>query len=654
MRKSTDENMNYSITAEFCEKLDLVVVLGMHRSGTSAVTRGLLALGVDLGQSLLPPMPDVNDKGFWEDAEINKLNEDILAFLGVTWHSLSLITSDQADKLTKSGYLSRAVTLIRNKIKRGSTYGLKDPRIAKLIIFWKRVFNHCRLAVGYVIVIRNPITIAESLTRRDGFDSMKSHLLWIEHTLNSLVYTAQEKRIVIEFENLLNNPVGECEKIADCLNLPKDSNAIELYSNDFLDLSLCHALHHPEDLIIDSLIPRLAIDLFCVARSISSSLLQKEVDLIALNSINLRHKDISEVLEYIDTLTDTIALSKQELICIQANEQKNNDHREEILKLRNIIQQSDEKIKCLLLEIRETSDQLNVSQLDLTRSRKDVSVNNEYITSLREEYQNTKDALSYKIQEINEIKTKLSLCKNEVAESIFQISEKDKLIRNINEELNHAKITLIQKDEKTQKYEITIDHLRGDLKSSNSEKIKFAEDLKEASQSIEIYKKEISEVNHEITKIKEDLDACQANFEFSEIEKTQIKEDFERAKQSIAINQKQVLDTNDAIKKIRIQVVDYQRDIELANLQNIKLKEKIDTANLDIKNYQDELNSSKDKIIELTKFISEQEDKINTLELILESAKNWISSSWMHKFLHNWSIPQYPKIILKGSKDKES
>ena len=42
------------------------VVLGMHRSGTSAITRGLQALNVNLGEQLLPAVPNDNDKGFFE------------------------------------------------------------------------------------------------------------------------------------------------------------------------------------------------------------------------------------------------------------------------------------------------------------------------------------------------------------------------------------------------------------------------------------------------------------------------------------------------------------------------------------------------------------------------------------------------------------
>ena len=59
----------------------IIVVLGMHRSGTSAITRGLQTLGVNLGSSLIPP-DDNNEKGFFEDIEINSFNNQLLSALG--------------------------------------------------------------------------------------------------------------------------------------------------------------------------------------------------------------------------------------------------------------------------------------------------------------------------------------------------------------------------------------------------------------------------------------------------------------------------------------------------------------------------------------------------------------------------------------------
>ena len=67
------------------EKRRVVVVLGMHRSGTSAVARALQVVGVSLGSRLMPAMPGNNPKGFWEDVDFHAFNERLLVALGADW-----------------------------------------------------------------------------------------------------------------------------------------------------------------------------------------------------------------------------------------------------------------------------------------------------------------------------------------------------------------------------------------------------------------------------------------------------------------------------------------------------------------------------------------------------------------------------------------
>lgn len=70
----------------------LVVVLGMHRSGTSVLARGLQVLGVELGERLLPPAAD-NPRGFWEDLDVIGIDERVLAALSRDWRCPSSSTA---------------------------------------------------------------------------------------------------------------------------------------------------------------------------------------------------------------------------------------------------------------------------------------------------------------------------------------------------------------------------------------------------------------------------------------------------------------------------------------------------------------------------------------------------------------------------------
>ena len=55
-----------------------ILVAGMHRSGTSALTRVLSLLGADLPENLAPALPDNNETGFWESVDLMKLHDKML------------------------------------------------------------------------------------------------------------------------------------------------------------------------------------------------------------------------------------------------------------------------------------------------------------------------------------------------------------------------------------------------------------------------------------------------------------------------------------------------------------------------------------------------------------------------------------------------
>src|ERR1700730_10621724 len=145
----------------------LVVVLGMHRSGTSALTRALKVLGVDLGERLYPGVPENNDKGFFEDIDLNNLNERMLRAVASEWHFAAPLTFNEIAHLQNSDFCIEGIDLLKDKSANTSIFGFKDPRIAKLLPFWQHVFSRCRFRVSYLLVVRNPLSVAKSLEARD-------------------------------------------------------------------------------------------------------------------------------------------------------------------------------------------------------------------------------------------------------------------------------------------------------------------------------------------------------------------------------------------------------------------------------------------------------------------------------------------------------
>lgn len=229
----------------------LIVVLGMHRSGTSVIARGLQVMGVELGNRLMPPFEGNNSKGFWEDIDINDLNIEMLHYLKNEWHFLTPIQPSDVDRLSGNGYLERALELLKNKTVSTKVFGFKDPRVAKLLPFWKQVFAQGQSKVSYVLVIRHPLSVCQSLAKRDGFDFEKSYLLWLEHVIDSLVGTEGETRVLVDYDRLMQMPETELTRIAEGLHLSVNMAELQEFQLEFLDPKLQHTIYHLDDLFLD-------------------------------------------------------------------------------------------------------------------------------------------------------------------------------------------------------------------------------------------------------------------------------------------------------------------------------------------------------------------------------------------------------------------
>jgi GT2 family glycosyltransferase len=212
----------------------LVVVLGMHRSGTSTITKALAALGMNLGDKHLPPRPD-NPKGFWEDTEMVAFNESLLVACGKHWFSLEPITPNDVLQLERHGYFQEAADLLERKLSR-TIFAFKDPRTSKLLPFWIKVFEQQKIVVRYVLALRDPFNVAQSLINRgDQFSQEKSYGLWLSYVLTCLIYAPLRKTYPISYDDLLKDPRSQLEKLSEWFGIKPSEASLQAYCQGYLD-----------------------------------------------------------------------------------------------------------------------------------------------------------------------------------------------------------------------------------------------------------------------------------------------------------------------------------------------------------------------------------------------------------------------------------
>lgn len=217
-----------------------VIVLGMHRSGTSVLSRALIALGVDFGGSFVDVEAD-NPKGFFEDKDINSLNVAFLRAAGCQWYSLALSQSCPLE--TEADFKKQAAALIKKKFAASPLWGLKDPRITRLTGLWESVISEISARVYYVLATRNPLSVADSLAKRDEIPRAQALALWMLHQIDGLQAVIRNRGLIIDYDQMMNQPSIELKRLALFLEKNLDVEKKKIFENDFLEQGLRHSYH---------------------------------------------------------------------------------------------------------------------------------------------------------------------------------------------------------------------------------------------------------------------------------------------------------------------------------------------------------------------------------------------------------------------------
>jgi len=251
-----------------------IIVLGMHRSGTSALSRGLRALGVQLGEEQhLDPANEENARGYWERKDIVALNDELLEAMGANWHAVWLPPLATLSPQTLAGFTKKAVSLLERGFGTASIFGFKDPRVCRLLPFWQHVFGTLDIIDEYVIALRNPLNVALSLQKRDRLPIEMGCWLWLQHMLPVVRLTAGKSAIVADYDLLLENPRHELTRIAEHFGLPvtvEVNASIEEFARGFIDENLRHHSASDDSLRENPRIPELVSEAFFALRGLAT------------------------------------------------------------------------------------------------------------------------------------------------------------------------------------------------------------------------------------------------------------------------------------------------------------------------------------------------------------------------------------------------
>ena len=225
---------------------DVVLVLGMHRSGTSAVAGVLTKLGGGAPRRLMPAHP-TNVRGFFESQPIAEFHDELLKSAGSKWADWRQFNPAWRQSSTAEDFRRRAKELFAAEFDGATLPVLEDPRMCRITPFWLDVLREMQAKPHVVMPIRSPLDVARSLGPIHGLSLTHGLLLWLRHVLDAEWHTRSTARSIFAWKDFCSDWRGVCQKIAAEAELPwprmSDRAAAEI--DRFLSKDLVH--HETDD-----------------------------------------------------------------------------------------------------------------------------------------------------------------------------------------------------------------------------------------------------------------------------------------------------------------------------------------------------------------------------------------------------------------------
>ncbi|WP_146227857.1 glycoside hydrolase family 99-like domain-containing protein [Rhodobacter viridis] len=223
-----------------------LLILGMHRSGTSMLTRLLNIAGYALPADLIGATKD-NPTGHWEPTVLNKLNQEFLERIGSDWSDWSHLDLEALPGDVLAAYRSDLRAWLR--AEKGNRYSLvlKEPRACRLAFPILDALADEDFETRVIIPYRNPLDVARSLEVRDQIPLRRGVLIWMRHVLDAEVFSRGLRRSFVDYAQLMQDWAIEAERLSRDLGLDRLARIDEIAEEADSFISDEHR-HHSGDI----------------------------------------------------------------------------------------------------------------------------------------------------------------------------------------------------------------------------------------------------------------------------------------------------------------------------------------------------------------------------------------------------------------------
>jgi len=245
------------------EKRICLVVLGMHRSGTSALTRVLSIAGAKLPENL-NAAGGGNDLGYWESDPLINYHEALLAELGSSWSDWRKLELGHIPVKRRNEIKEEIAGIVASEFGDAPLIVIKEPRICRFAPLFIDALQEAGFECRCVLPLRSPLEVVQSLERRDGMSRGKAALLWLRHVLDAEEASREHLRSFTAFDRLMSNWRESLAQTTKHLRVgwPYAENEIANQVEAFLTPSERHHATTTEQVLLDPMLRGWVADVY--------------------------------------------------------------------------------------------------------------------------------------------------------------------------------------------------------------------------------------------------------------------------------------------------------------------------------------------------------------------------------------------------------
>ena len=222
--------------------MKMLMILGMHRSGTSVLTGTCGLVGADMGGEMMSARQD-NVMGFWEHDEIVRIHDEMLDRLGYAWDDVRALPDKWWTYEVIRPQRQALLTVLRRDFSGSGLGCVKDPRLCRLLPLWLDLLQELGWQACCLIATRDPGEIIGSLKTRNGFSAEKSALLTLRHLLEAEAGSRYTPRAFVDYAAVLSDWKAALKPAWQRLGLvwPADDRKLDSEAARFIHKELRHA-----------------------------------------------------------------------------------------------------------------------------------------------------------------------------------------------------------------------------------------------------------------------------------------------------------------------------------------------------------------------------------------------------------------------------